>query len=437
MSEATPSSQPSSGSRPPAERPRAGRHRTTLWVVAGVVILLGLVFLWRGRAGAPAARRGAGAGRAVPVVADSVRARDFAVHLTALGTVTPLRTVTVRTRVDGQLLGVHFREGQVVTAGALLADLDPQPFEAQLQESQAQLARDSALLDNARIDLARYQRLLELDSVSKQQVDTQEALVRQYEAQVRLDQAAVRSASVQLGYTRITSDFAGRVGLRLVDPGNIVHAADAGGITVITQLQPISVLFTVPQGALPQVLERYQAREPQPVTLYGSDGQTELAAGRVSTIDNQIDPTTGTVKVRAEFPNTDQKLFPNQFVNVKLLLEQVPGATVVAAAAIQRGSVGTFVYVVSRQNTVSVRQVQVGPTEGDFAVVTSGLAPGEMVVVDGVDQLRQGVTVRLLHPTPAPGAPGRQGAGRPGAGGRSGAHGAAGGTGAGSPAPRR
>lgn len=430
MSQAVSSGQPPVGSRSRAQRPGAARRRATWWILAGVAVcLLGSFLFWRARAGAPAARRRATAGRAAPVVADTARARDFAVHLTALGTVTSLRTVTVRSRVDGQLLAVHFTEGQVVAAGAVLADLDPQPFEAQLQQSQAQLARDSALLDNARIDLDRYQRLLELDSISKQQVATQDALVRQYEAQVKLDEAAVRSATVQLSYTRITTEFSGRVGLRLVDTGNIVHATDPGGITVITQLQPISVLFSIPQGVLPEVLHRFQAREPLPVALYDSDGQTQLASGRVVTIDNQIDPTTGTVKVRAEFPNTDRKLFPNQFVNVRLLLQQIRRATVVPSAAVQRGSVGAYTYVVSRRNTVSVRPVTLGPTEGESAVITGGLSPGEVVVVDGVDQLREGAAVQLLHPVSAGGTPGRSGAGRTGSGGHGRNRGGAGGAG--------
>ncbi len=374
-------------------------------MTVAVVAILVLLVLRHGRStGATAGRHGAAAARAVPVVADTVRSKDFDVHLTALGTVTPLQSVTVHSRVDGQLLAVHFTEGQIVSAGQLLANLDSRPFEAQLQQAQGQLARDAALLDNARIDLDRYNRLLELDSVAKQQVDTQEALVHQYQGTVKVDSAAVRNAALQLEYTRISSPLRGRVGLRLVDPGNIIHASDPNGITVITQLQPISVLFSVPQDVLPQVMSRYQSGQPLPVSLYGRDGQRELAEGRVATVDNEIDPTTGTVKVRADFDNDDRSLFPNQFVNVKLLLQQIPGATVVPSAAVQRGSVGTFTFVVSRQNTVSVRPVTLGPTEGDFALVSQGLSPGEVVVVDGVDQLRDGAAVQLLRPGAANGA---------------------------------
>ncbi len=368
------------------------------------------------RAGDPAARGGRAGARVAPVVADSARTRDFDVHLTALGTVTPLRTVTVRSRVDGQLLSVHFKEGQMVKAGELLAVLDPRPFEALVLQAQGQLARDSALLENARLDLARDRPLLAQDLIPRQQVDTQDALVRQYEGQVRLDQAGVTSAALQLAYSRVTADLAGRAGLRLVDPGNIVHATDAGGITVITQLQPISVLFSIPQGALPQVLDRFRSGAPLPVTLYDSDGTTRLADGRVVTVDNQMDVTTGTVKVRAEFANADQALFPNQFVNVRLLVRHIPGTTVAPSAAIQRGAIGTFAYVVGRDSTVSVHPVSVGPVEGDLAVIERGLAPGEAVVVDGVDQLRQGAKVRLLHPTPAGRGPGGPGGGVRGAG---------------------
>ena len=427
MNEVLPPDPPPPAAAAGADPARPFHRRRAAWITAAAALLL-VALLWRARAGAPAVARSGGKGRLVPVVTDSVRVRDFDVHFTALGTVTPLRTVTVRSRVDGQLLSVHFAEGQVVEAGALLAVLDPQPFQAQVAQAQAQLARDSALLDNAKIDLERYQHLLELDSVAKQQVDTQETLVRQDEAQVKLDEASVQSAKLQLAYTRITSEFAGRVGLRLVDPGNIVHASDPGGITVITQLQPISVLFSVPQNVLPDLLRRYQAREAQPVTVFAGDAQTPLAYGRVVSIDNQIDPTTGTIKVRAEFANSDHQLFPNQFVNVKLLLQQIAGATVVPSAAVQRGSIGTFTYVMSRGDTVHIRPVALGATESDSAVVVHGLSSGELVVVDGVDQLREGAVVQPLAPISQSGAAGRKGTGHGGSGHHGGHGGAAGGS---------
>jgi multidrug efflux system membrane fusion protein len=377
--------------------------------------------VWRAHSNVPASARAGGAGRAVPVVADSVRVRDFAVHLTALGTVTPLKTVTVRSRVDGQLQAVHFVEGQVVKAGELLAVVDPQPFEALLEQGQAQAARDSSLLQNARADLDRYQELLKLDSVARQQVDTQAALVHQYEAQLRLDQAAIKSATLQLQYAHIRADFGGRVGLRLVDPGNIVHASDPGGITVLTQLQPISVLFSIPQHSLAGVLPQFRSGEPLPVAIFGTDGQAPIATGKVVAIDNEIDLATGTVKVRAEFPNDDQKLFPNQFVNVRLLAEKIPDASVAPAAAVQRGTIGTFAYVVGAGDTVHVRPITVGPTEGESAVVTQGLSPGEMVVVDGVDRLREGAVVQLLTPETQHGGAGHGNGGHPGGHGRRGA----------------
>ncbi len=422
MSEATQSGQPSPPSR--SSRARRSPARYGVWVAVAAVCLLAAVALWRILADAPATRRGAGTRRAAPVVADSARIRDFDVHLAALGTVTPLRSVTVRSRVDGQLQSVHFREGQTVASGQLLAVLDPRPFEAQVQQARAQVARDSALLVDAQLDLARDLKLLEQDYVPQQQVDTQRALVGQYEAQVRLDQAALRSAALQLTYSRITAEFPGRVGLRLVDPGNIVHATDAGGLTVITQLRPISVLFSVPRGSLPGLSRRMQSRQPLPVTLYDSDGTTRLAEGRVVTIDNQIDPATGTVKVRAEFANDDQRLFPNQFVNVQVLVQRIAGAVVVPSAAVQRGAVGTFAYLVRPDSTVTVRPLAVGPSEGDFAVITQGLSAGEAVVVDGVDQLREGMSVRLMHPGRPAGPAGRTGAGQTRSGGRGGGDGA-------------
>ena len=395
--EASPESRPAPPPR--SEPPPAPRRRRTvvLSAVVTTIVLLGLV-VWRARSNEPDAARAAatgrgGAGRAVPVVADSVRVRDFAVHLTALGTVTPLRTVTVRSRVDGQLLAVHFVEGQVVRAGELLAVVDPQPFEALLEQGRAQAARDSSLLQNARADLDRYQHLLELDSVARQQVDTQAALVHQYEAQLRLDQAAIKSASLQLDYAHIRADFAGRVGLRLVDPGNLVHASDPGGITVLTQLQPISVLFSIPQRSLADVLPQFRSGDPLPVSIFGTDGDKPIATGKVVAIDNEIDLATGTVKVRAEFPNEDQTLFPNQFVNVRLHIDTRKGLVIVPQVAVQRGSKGTYVYVVDKDKAAHVRPVTVALNEGGESGTTAGVTAGETVVVDGQDKLQDGSKV--------------------------------------------
>lgn len=334
--------------------------------------------------------------RPVPVSTAQVQKADLELRLLALGTVTPLNTVTVRSRVDGQLQKLYFTEGQMVEAGAPLADIDPRPYEVQKRQVEAQAARDRALLENARLDLGRYQTLLEQDSVAKQSVDTQAALVRQYEATVALDEAEVASAALDLGYAHITAPLAGRVGLRQVDEGNMIYSSDTTGLVVITQLRPISVVFSVPQAALPGLLARFQRRETMGVEAYDRDGRTLLAKGELVTIDNQIDTTTGTVKLRAQFPNTDESLFPNQFVNVQLLATRLEGATVVAASAIQKGTIGSYVYAVDARQTVSVRSVETGATEDGRTVITKGLAPGEVVVVDGVDKLHEGSVVEIV-----------------------------------------
>ena len=374
-----------------------------LWlliIAAGLVI--GYVVIVRPLLRPADAGRAGLAARAVPVAAEPAHKANLNVRIVALGTVTPVSTVTVRSRVDGQLQKILFEEGHSVEAGAPLVEIDPRPFEVQKQLTEAQLAKDGALLANARVDLDRFNTLLTQDSVAKQQVDTQAALVRQYEAAMKLDQAEIDAAALQLAYAHITAPISGRVGLRLVDLGNIIHASDANGIAVITQLRPITVVFSIPQDALPMVLKRFKSDEPMVVEAFDRDGRTLLASGKLATIDNQIDPSTGTVKLRAEFPNTDETLFPNQFVNVQLIAEQIQGATVVPSAAVQRGSAGTFVYVVTDkddQKTVSVRPVEIGSTERGLIAITKGLAPGDVVVVDGVDKLREGSTVEISSPT--------------------------------------
>jgi len=378
----------------PAERTRS-RWPLGLAIAAAVLVLGYFVFLRPAGRPAQGARGGFGAGP-LPVTAEAARKADVEVRLAALGTVVPVSTVTIRSRVDGELQQVLFEEGQVVAAGAPLAEIDPRPFEVQKMQAGAQLARDTAQLENARIDLNRFQTLLEQDSVARQQLDTQAALVRQYEAAIQVDQAQVEAASLQLAYAHITSPIAGRIGLRLVDKGNIVHASDPAGLAVITQLQPITVLFSVPQDAIPRVLKSLAAGEAMAVDAFDRDGRTKLATGRLVTVDNQMDATTGTVRLRALFPNTDSQLFPNQFVNVQLAVERLPGATVVPAAAVQRGTVGTFVYVVPDRKTVAVRPVETGPSDHGAISITKGLAPGEVVVVDGVDKLRDGSSVELV-----------------------------------------
>jgi multidrug efflux system membrane fusion protein len=290
---------------------------------------------------------------------------------------------------------VRFREGDVVRAGDPLAEIDPRPFEVQLAQADGQLARDQALLENARTDLARYRTLYAQDSIAKQQLDTQEALVRQYEGTVKADQGVIEAARLQLTYCHITAPIGGRLGLRLVDPGNIVHVSDANGLIVITQLQPIGVVFAIPEDALPSVLDRLKAGARLPVEAYDREQRQKLATGSLVTVDNEIDPSTGTVKLKAEFPNRNNELFPNQFVNARLLLDVRRGVTLVPAAAVQRGTQGSFVYVVRADRTVEVRQVGVGVAQGDDVSITGGVAPGELVVVDGAERLREGSPVEL------------------------------------------
>ncbi|QWT45747.1 efflux RND transporter periplasmic adaptor subunit [Azospira inquinata] len=447
-------------------------RRPLLWVCAGFLALGGGIYAYRSsHAPSGAAMEGGpggggkhgkfGAGRPAPVIVDTARSGDMPVYINALGTVTPRNTVTVKSRIDGQLVRVGFTEGQMVKAGQLLAEIDPRPYEVQLAQAKGQLLHDQALLNNAQLDLARYKTLLSQDSIAKQQVDTQAALVRQYQGTVAVDQAGVDNAKLQLTYTRITAPIGGRVGLRSVDPGNMIHSSDTTGIVTITQLQPITAVFSIPEDSLDQVMARLTGHQgergdkpafapqkgrlgpgaqpparpatvapagaaPSPAPGYawnreapagrhgkapgGHSGhgdkapgttlpveaydraQTELiATGTLLTVDNQIDTTTGTVKLRALFDNRDNKLFPNQFVNVRLLVNTLHDVVLIPTSAVQRGKQNaTFVYVVGADKKVTMTPVTLGPTQGETTAVLTGLQAGAVVVADGADKLKDG-----------------------------------------------
>lgn len=376
--------------------PKTRRH-VWFWLLTALVVS-GVAYLTYTRlAPAPdpaSGPKGFGPGEhPIPVAVATARTGDIDIFLEGLGTVTPLKTATVRSRVEGQLMRVLFKEGQVVQEGDLLAEIDPRPFRVQLAQAEGQLVRDQALLANARLDLDRYRTLYQQDSIAKQQVDTQASLVRQYEGAIKVDQSQVDNARLQLTYARVTAPISGRLGLRQVDPGNVVRAADANGLVVITQLAPITVIFTLPQDKLPEVMKRLASGDRLRVDAYDREKKTRLAQGTLLTVDNQIDPATGTVRLKAEFPNTDAALFPNQFVNVRMLLDTRRGVTTIPVAAVQRGSEGTFVYAVTPGQTVALRPIRLAAIEGDTAMVESGVAPGDVVVVDGGDRLREGTRV--------------------------------------------
>ena len=373
------------------------RLRTLLGIGLGLVIVAGAGWYISQTGTTPAPRQGAGrfgAGAPTPVGIATAAKGEVPVVIRALGTVVPLQTVNVKTQITGQLIKVEFKEGQMVKQGDLLAVVDPRPYDVALQQAVGQQQKDEALLKNAQLDLERYRKLVSQDSIARQQLDTQQSLVRQYEAALVIDQAAVDAAKLNVTYTKIVAPLTGRIGLRTVDPGNYVSMSDATSICIIIQVQPISVMFTIPEDTLPSVRERLRAGAKLEVRVLDRAQKNELGVGRLDTYDNIIDITTGTVKLRAVFDNKDETLFPNQFVNVRLLVDTVKDATVVPVAAIQRGQPGTFVYLVKGDDTVEIRVVELGATDGEKVQIVKGLQPGDQVVIDGTDRLRDGAKIR-------------------------------------------
>jgi len=378
---------------PTKPRSRRGSVITTLLVL----LAIGGVVWWTKQNPAPDQQGRGGAGRNAPpmaVVDETIKKGDINITLNALGTVTSLATVTIRSQISGYLQKIDFVEGKEVKKGDLLAEIDPRPYEATLAQAQGQLARDEAQLKGAQVDLTRYQGLAAQNAVPHQTLDTQIALVGQDQGTVEADKAAVQSAQVNLNYTKIVSPVDGRVGIRLVDQGNYVTAGDTNGIVVVTQLAPISVLFTVPEDNLQAIAKRLQAGAVLPASALDRGGANIVADGTLATFDSQIDQTTGTIKLRALFPNEQRTLYPNQFVNIRLLLDTHKDVTTMSTAGIQRGVPGTFVYLINAESsTVSVRKVELGVTDGDRVEVLSGIAPGDRVVIDGADKLRDGAKI--------------------------------------------
>jgi membrane fusion protein, multidrug efflux system len=372
-----------------------------VWLLILVVLVIGVIFAYRAHNQSQAASAAAAANAAPPAISVgvvTVQKRDVPFYLVGLGSVTAFNTVTVRTRIDGQLMKVSFKEGQFVREGDLLAEIDPRPYQVALEQAQGQLAKDLASQADAKIDLNRFQQLWQEGVIPRQQLDTQQATVGQFDGAIKADQAQIDNQKLNLVYTKITSPITGRVGLRLVDPGNMVHAADTNGMLVITQVQPISIIFTLPEDDLPEVTGQLGKKE-LTVEAYSRDDKTKLAQGKLLTVDNQIDQTTGTVKLKATFENKDLSLWPNQFVNVRLYLSERKDATATSSASIQRGAQGTYVYVVGADSKAEIRQVQVDFIEGNLVVIKQGLTPGEQVVVDGSDKIQPGAKVNA-KPSP-------------------------------------
>lgn len=376
------------------------KRRWWLWLLALAVLAFGAYRVHKGMVAPQAANTSAAGGAsgrnfgAVPVVAVQATKGDIGVYFTGLGAVTPVYTVTIQSQIAGYLMQVLYKEGQIVQKGDPLVEIDPRPYQVMMENAQAGLLRDQANLDNAQVDLKRYQTLVPLRAVPEQQLATQEALVKSDEGIVKTDQAQIDTAKLDLVYCHITAPITGRVGLRLVDPGNYETPGQATGLVVITQIQPITVVFTLPEDQLPAIVKQMRAGARLTVEAYDR-GMTKIAQGWLETIDNQIDPTTGTVKLRANFDNRDGALFPNEFINAKLLVQEKRGVTLIPTAAVQRNSQRTYVFYVKPDSTVTVRTITLGTTEGDDSEVTSGLKPGDEVVMTGVDRLQEGTKVRF------------------------------------------
>jgi multidrug efflux system membrane fusion protein len=400
---------------PPRDRlsppePRSG-WRSALWLLLVLLVAAGTVYWIVQRSDKEPVRSGRMQSTGpMPVGTAVVEKGDMPVTLSALGTVTPLATVTVKTQINGQLIEVGYKEGQMVKKGDFLAQIDPRPYRVALAQAEAQLAKDQAVLKNSEVDLVRYRTLLAQNSIAKQTADTQAATVQQNRATVQSDQAQIDVQKLNLTYARIVAPISGRVGLRQVDTGNYVQTGDANGIVVITQLQPISVIFTLPEDNLRLVMRRLRTGAVLTAVAYDRTGATKLDTGRLETVDNQIDTSTGTVKLRATFDNSEQVLFPNQFVNIQLLLDTLHEGSLVPVAAIQRGAPGTFVYLVKSDETVAAQAVKLGPGDSQRVAVTEGIKPGDRVVTDGADRLKEGAKVRVLQSrvtaAPAGAAPG-------------------------------
>jgi membrane fusion protein, multidrug efflux system len=428
-----------SGQHQPAP-PRGSKpkKRGLIWVIFLLLVAgVAAYAVWHAGDPIPTANKGGGGGGKgggggrggpplgpLPVVVTKVTRSSIPVYLNGIGNVTPYYAVTVKSRVDGQLMKVNFNEGDSVKEGQILAEIDPRPFQVQLAMAQATRAHDQALLANANVDLKRYEELVKTDAIPSQQLDTQRALVAQYDAVIKQDQANIDSAQLQLTYAKVPAPITGVLGLRLVDPGNIVHASDASGMITITQVQPIAVIFTIPEDSLPQVVQKLRAGAHLPADAYNRDNSKKLASGTLMTLDNQIDNTTGTSRMKAVFDNKDNSLFPQQFVNVRLLVDTLTNQTVVPNVAVQNGQQGTFVYVVDQDSQVHLKPVQVGVTTATDSDILSGISDGDRVVVDGTDRLIEGATVRVrkageLDNPPGfdPTAGGRGGRGKKGKGG--------------------